>query len=165
MPITDYMSYGEVRAICGVSENETPDSVLGLDLYEERMILEALQVVVPDDIDSSGSDLLTAYASLPEEASRTTLQKKFALLTLLFLRYSVAAELINSASMSFPKTVSDGKAVLTRFSSEATFRDTINAILRNKAWLKASIEALPDTAVVSVAFRAVPPNIDVVTNE
>ena len=167
MALTDYMSNDEVRVATGLSSLELTDAELALDVYLDRMTLEALEVDVPTDIGSS--DLLTEYATVEgiDESSRTTLQEKFYYYTRLFLIYCVAAEVMTAISLKAPKTESDGKASKVRFSSEATFRDAQKNVMSKFSYFKACIEALPDspTDILPVSLFVVSPETDVVTNE
>jgi hypothetical protein len=83
-----------------------------------------------------------------------------------FSAYVVAEEVCNSLSTKIPKVKADGKASLTRFSSEATFKDTVARVRELKASLKYSLENINSTAsFVPTLCGIITPEVNVVTGE
>jgi len=56
--LTEYISYAEVRAVLGVSPKEIPDSVIGLDVYEQQFLLDM------EDVDQGGGQALLEFARI-----------------------------------------------------------------------------------------------------
>jgi hypothetical protein len=149
MPITTYTTYGDVRAALGVSEMELTDTELELAMYENALELAMDEVTL-----DSGLTLQAAFAA----ATPTSRIKR---LTQLYATYAVAEVAANALSMLAPKTISDSKTSLSRFSSEATFKSVITSISRLKASYKQMLE---ETTVASqTLLTVVKPAIDKVT--
>lgn len=167
MAITKYTSYSEVRSAIGLSSEELPDEVINLKMYDDALTVALSGITLPDEEPGPGpvSDRFDTIKAIAE-ASRTDAQVKLLALIRLFATYSVAAELANSLAMRTPKQRSDAKASLTRFSSEATFRDTQEALIRKVGELTYAMENINDTTVaVDLPWlTAITPDTDVVTD-
>lgn len=165
MLITTFTTYAEVRAVCGVSSKEVSDSLLQLSIYANELELALDSVTLPDDAPGPGA-LKTVFAALPIEAERTDKEQQLYNLTRLYATYSVAEIVARTLSTMIPKTISDSKATLTRFSSEATFQDTIKSITAAKKNYKDAIENINATAVdVPDYLVRISPEIDRITGE
>jgi len=82
-----------------------------------------------------------------------------------FATYTVAANVSGSISLLAPKTISDGKALTTRFSSERTFEAVVADVNYRKSDLKRKIQDLFGTTLADKSYLGVvAPAIDVVTN-
>jgi hypothetical protein len=101
-----YTSYAEVRAHLGVSDEELGDETLALGMYYTGL-LEDLYVANPLAQET--------FDTLPIEADRTPLQSRVYRLTRLFASLSVARQLASSMPMFAPRSLSDGKASMSRF--------------------------------------------------
>lgn len=167
MAITDYTSYAEVRSACGLSIKELPDTVLALDMFDNALYLELQGVTLPDEAPGPGP-LDTCFAAIDamDEEDRTTSQKKLFALTRLFSTYVVAYRVMMSGMTRTPKTISDSKASLTRFSSEATIKDTKAEILLQIQTNRAAIEDINETTIEDPLnlLYVVEPDTDVVTD-
>jgi len=166
MAILDYMAYDEVRTTCGLASDELSDTVLALPVYDSALKLAAGDVTVPEAIGTGTLIAEFALVLAKAEIDRTALEQRFYDLCHMFFVYAVAAEVVKPISMRAPKTRSDGKAVITRFSSEATFLETYRNIIKQFVWIKQLIENLPDDPdVVVPSLYVVSPAVDPVTNE
>lgn len=161
MPITDFTTYAEVRSAVGLSVDELPDSILATEMYLNSLELALDSVTLPAETPGPGP-LITAFATIKALQTRTAKQQKLYNLTRLFATYAVALEVATSLSMRAPKMIGDSKASLTRFSSEATFRD-VAALLKAKVVdLRDQIEKINDTVIslnpyLTVVSRAIDP--------
>jgi len=165
MDITDYTSYNEIRATCGLSVKELSDSELGMELYQNILSLALGEVTLPEVTPGPGPlDTRFLVIDNTAEGSRTTLEQKLYDLTRLFCTYTIALEAIGSLSIKAAKTISDSKATLTRFSPESTYKDVIERITDALRDIKSRIENIVDTDVDSITMsRVLKPTIDVVT--
>lgn len=165
MILTDYTTYAEIRSTCGLSSDELPDSVLANELYINVLDLALADVELPTEEPGPGplADRFLVIKAIAE-ASRTTAQQKLYNLTRLFSTYAVALEVVVSLSMRAPKSVSDSKASLVRFSPESTYELVIDAIRKKLDDLKGMIEGINATTVTTLPYlNVVNPATDPVT--
>ena len=165
MVITDYTSYAEVRSTCGLSTDELPDSELALEMYANSLALALDDVSVPDDAPGPGP-LSTRYLEIEaiSEGSRTAKEQKLYNLTRLFSTYAVALEVVTALAMKAPKSVSDSKASLVRFSPESVYRDAIDRITEKFDDVKSRIENINSDTITAFNFlKVVNPATDRVT--
>jgi len=155
--IADYTSYAEVRSTIGMSTDTLPDTVLSLELYANSLEL-ALDGI--DIAEASLNPIKTVFLTLDPSADSTAYN-----LTRLFSTYSVALEVAVSLSMRAPKTLSDSKVTLTRFSDASTYSSVIEAITEKLKQLKDDLESIGDqTAAAATPYlTAVKPTYDPVT--
>ncbi len=166
MLITDYTSYNEIRSTIGLSTSELPDTKLVEEIYANSLELALGDVTLPDEAPGPGP-LATKFVTIAAiaEATRTTGEQKLYNLTRMFSTYSVALEAAVSLSMKAPKTVSDSKASLVRFSPESTYLIVIEEIKGKLDDLKQKIENINVTTVTTLSYMAVAsPDTDVVTD-
>lgn len=161
--ITTYTTYADVRAVIGVSEDEVEDATLALSLYDDKLALEMLEI-------SPNLPALYTLTSAIAEGSRTTAQKKLMLLTRLFATYQVARHLGIGLPMAGPKSISDGKASMSRFAGEP-YKQTLAALEENFQRAKQQLsETLADLGESTNGQGALPfltgaaPAVDRVTN-
>jgi len=165
MDIIDYTSYNEVRSTCGLSSDELPDTLLAEEIYANTLELSLNDVAVPDEAPGPGP-LSTRYLeiALIAELSRTVKEQKLYNLTRIFSTYAVAYEVVVSLSMRAPKTISDSKASLVRFSPESTYELVIEAIRAKLDDTKTKIESINESAVSSMSYMGVvSPSVDRIT--
>lgn len=166
MNITDYTSYNEIRATTGLSSDEVPDTELAMEIYANTLELALNDVDLTDDAPGPGP-LTTRFITIAAiaEGSRTTLEQQLYNLTRLFSTYSVALEVVVSLSMKAPKTQTDSKASLVRFSPESAYKDVIARIERLVGDIKTKIEDIGEstTTVDIPLLTVVEPATDVVT--
>lgn len=123
MLLTEYTSPDEVRAVLGADSREIPDSLLALDLYVSslRIELRSIADALPADFDTvKGID----------EGTRTALQQTFWEGVKAFAPYAVAVQLASTLPLGIPKTITDGKASVTRDASSA-YKATIELARSN----------------------------------
>ena len=167
MQITDYMTYQEVRTVCGLSSDELSDTELAAPIYVNSLSLAMASVELPDEEPGPGP-LKTRFDAIKliEEASRTAAQQKLYDLARIYFVYAVARETCMSLAAKMPKSVSDGKVSITRFSPESVYRDVVQALSDRLNSLKTSIERINEsTSFVQSFMKVASPSIDVVTDE
>lgn len=122
MAITTYTSYAEVRAALGVSSDELPDAQLGYDMYDTGLLFE---------LESIDAGLPAAYAVVAAKlvGARTAAEQRFYLTTRQFAVYATAVQLIPALPLIAAKTITDGKASITR-DAAAPFKLTIEECRR-----------------------------------
>lgn len=157
LDITDYTSYAEVRSTVGMSEDTLPDSVLALEVYANTLELALDSVTIAE---AALNPIKTKFLDLDSTTDSTPYN-----LTRLFSTYTVALEVAVSLSMRAPKTLSDSKVVLTRFSPEATWQDVITAVKEKLGQIKDDLESIgaTTTKVANPYINAVKPAYDPVT--
>ena len=157
LEIIDYTSYDEIRSTVGMSVDTLPDSILSLEIYANTLELAL------DDLDIAEEALnpiKTEFMSLDEVADSTAYN-----LTRLFSTYTVAMEVAVSLSMRAPKTISDSKVTLGRFSPEATWQDVIAALKDKLSQLRNDLEGIgaADSDETQQLLYTVAPTYDPVT--
>ncbi len=167
--ITDYISYAEVRTTVGLSEDELPDETLALEIYANSLELAFGGVTLSDNPPGPGtvvSVFATVVAISPSD-SRTVLQQALYNLTKLFAAYQVSLEVATSLSMRAPKTLSDSKVTIGRFSPQDTWKDVIDALTLKLADIKDRLEDLgeEDTTTTTGMLHVVTPSYDPITGE
>lgn len=163
--IVDYITYDEVRTTAGLSTDELPDSLLALPIYASALELELDSVVLTSDPPGPGP-LKTRYLQLEGLPSLTPDEQRLYNLTRMFCAYAVAVEVTTSLSMRAPRTLSDSKATLTRFSPESAYRDVIEALKLRLQSLKTSISAFGGGSSTNYTLiYAVKPSYDPITGE
>lgn len=120
MLLTDYTTYGDVRAVLGVTEDDLEDTTLSLDVYVFGLEQE-LDDMVPSPI--------VKYAAITavDASQRTEAQARFYRAMRVFCTYATAKLLLTSLPMFGAKEHSDGKASSSRFSLDP-YRETIKRI-------------------------------------
>lgn len=157
--ITDYTNYDEVRAALGVTVDEVGNEVLGLPMYGNHLGMEL------DELDAT---LIATYAgisalSLP---TRSAAQKRLFSAVGLFATYAVARHLGTSLPMMGPKSISDGRAVVTRF-SDSPYKATLARIEaqyeRTRSSVLSALAALNSSSVADIRITymgVAPPSTD-----
>lgn len=146
--ITDYTSYDEIRAVLGLDAIELTDESLALDLYAS-----VLQRTLRGTTDSSGKSLYTYYDELYSSASTDDEETLLGLLRE-FSTYTVAVACLPGLSFLIKKSESDGKANITRFSSEATFKDVANNVSQKLNEIRTEILTMVGA---STSYNAITP--------
>lgn len=100
MALTDYTTYDEVRGILGVAEEEIPDAVMSLDVYYTTL-LEDMYALAPG--------MQANYEATKALPVPTASQARFVRLVKAWSGYDVAAQHLDSLSMSAPKTIESDK--------------------------------------------------------
>ncbi len=163
-PIITYTTYDDVRAVLGVAIEEIPDNVISLKVYENTLTLALSSVSGALDPDTVVRNLTDHYDYLIALETPTAIQVKFIQTIEMYATYIVADQLANSISMSAPKTQADGKSVLVRFSSEATFKAVQKAIKNTLGKLSVAImELLSVTVATAPHLTVVAPDVDLIT--
>lgn len=109
MSILDYTTYRDVRAILGVDDDELEDETLALEVYSNHLDEELYDV---------SRELITLYEQLDIKGDRTAQEERVYKLVRSFSAYAVARQVGNALPMLAPKSISDGKASMSRFSSD-----------------------------------------------
>lgn len=166
--VLDYTSYDEIRAALGVSDEEVDDGVLGLPLYGNHLGMEFNNIT---DEFALSEDITTTVETIEGvvPATRTKAQRRVLSSVSLFATYAVARHLGTTLPMMAPKSISDGKAVVTRF-SDSPYKSTLLSVEsqyeKARQGLAAALAALNSTtaAQVPLVFMGVSsPAVDPVT--
>lgn len=120
MNILTYTSYAEVRATLGMNEIEITDEMLALDMYASSLSLDLddASLQIQDKFEEVSAIIVT---------DRTKDEQRFINSTHLFSTYSVAKQLCTSLPMAGPKSISDSKTEVSRF-SDSPYKETIKSI-------------------------------------
>lgn len=167
MSLTNYCSFGEIRAALGVNSVELGDGVLALPVYEMGIVRELNKI---------STSLTAAFSPIARKnpKSRTDIEAELHDAVRLFSVYAVAKQVGVSLATFAPKDVGDGKATVSRFAGEAYERTlkSIEAEYRErKTDLRAALDRFTGQSAGTVASRVVSPlrvvnrNVDVVTGE
>lgn len=161
MELTDFTSYAAIRAVLGVTEKDLADETLEIPLYLDSLIV---------DLEDVSLSFLDAYTEAQEAPNPTPAQERFLRATRTFSTYSVAKQLVSSMGMFGVKTVSDGKATMTRFDNP--LNDVLKRIMSDyERWrlrLEKSYEDLgheTSTGVDRPFLSVISPSYDPVTGE
>jgi len=164
MTLTDYTTYADIRAVLGVSDEELEDSTIGLDVYA-LSLQESLINLHPD--------ALAQYEQIAalDEMARSPKESRVYGLMRLYATYYTAKQLSVALPMFGPKTVSDGKASVTRF-ADSPYQDVLRGIAEELDLLRGRlVQALLDllaqveTKVQRRSIVAATPAYDPVTGE
>lgn len=131
--VDDVTSFDEIRAALGVSDNELPDTTLELDMYRLHLNTELRAI---------DATLETTFDTIrgKTEADRTSAEQNLFSATSLFSLYSVALHLTSSLPLFSPKTITDGKAAISRY-ADSPYKQTIEAVQAQYSKLKTLLEA------------------------
>lgn len=135
MALAPYTTYADVRAACGVTEEEVPDAVLSLQLYELTLLR---------DLKGVSASLAADFGAWSADGA-PALQQAAASAVKLFATYAVARTLSVGLPLAAPKDIGDGKATLARF-ADAPYRAVIERVQaeyeKALAELRSAVEAL-----------------------
>ncbi len=147
MSITTYTTFDEVRAALGLDDEELTDSTLGLQIYDDQLNM---------DFASFSGDIPTKFQEVSAETTKTNQQKLFISAVRLFATYSVARQVGTALPMLAPKEISDGKALVTRFTSDP-YRKTLmmveDSYNKYRGYVESSFSTLSSSTVVQVPIR------------
>lgn len=141
MPVLDYTTAADIRAVLGVSDIELKDETLALEVYASNLNAELEEV---------GTTLPTKYAEVSgtQADARTPEQRRFFETTRLFAAYAVAKQCTSSLPMFSPKDISDSKTLMGRF-SDSPYKETTKRVCAgydlNKTRLANAFAALSQT--------------------
>lgn len=166
MPILDYTSYDEVRAVLGVGTGELSDTTLGLEVYSNGLNAELRDIKIAGVNDTVTSQYSTIKGM---NSGRTDSQQEFYENVRSFSTYSIARSLASSLPMFAPKDISESKTILGRFSQDP-YKETLKRIEENyglyRTRLLASfnkVTAANSTPVKRTLFAVSSPSSDRVT--
>lgn len=163
MPLLDYTTYDDIRAVLGVSTDELEDATLALGVYSTNLTVE-FEDVDPEIVSEYG-----VVAAIVSPAVRTAAQTKFYESTRLFATYAVAKQLGSGLPLFSPKDITDGKASQSRF-ADSPYRETLKKIDAYYGKMRTRLEeayaglsASTATTVVRNLFSVSRPSSDPVT--
>lgn len=166
--LAPYTDNDTVRATVGVTDDELPDAVLDLDLYQMVLTLELDGIGTPPN----DGTLSAAFATVDVKpaATRTALERRLHDAVLLFSPYPVVLHLETAIPLFAIKQATDGKAGMTRH-SDSPFKDIFKTARDNFDRFKANLERAwakynSTTALAKsppVLFAASRPSTDPVT--
>lgn len=120
MALVDFTTFNDIRAALGVSSDELEDTTLSLDVYDFHLAAEFDDMVV-----SPVEHYLSIKDNDPEQMSNV--EARFFRAMRLFSTYSCARQLLTSLPLFSPKEISDGKASMTRFTTDP-YKETIKRV-------------------------------------
>lgn len=162
--LTDYTTYAEVRAILGVSIHELPDSILALPNCSRALHTRLYSTT--GTFGSITGTLIDIFDDLSAKASLTGAEDNMLALIQQYAAYVVAEACLSGLSLLVMKTESDGEALQTRFSAEATFKDVPKNVRQQMTSLLSQIDSVMGSEInVMPMLAALSPALDVVTNE
>ncbi len=157
--LIDYTSYDNIRAALGVSDDDLPDTVLSLSLYEG---------VLTQEFESVDLTVETLYATTEALASPTAEEIRFLSACDMFATYAVAKQLTASLPLFAARQMTDGKAQVSRFDNP--YKDVITQVIGQydaaKARLMSTFAVLNSSTAPVVAktyFAVLSPSVDPVT--
>ncbi len=134
MALLDYTTYDDIRAALGVSSDELSDATLSLAVYEYSLASEIRAISR-----QLASDAATVSAI--DEGTRTATEQELVEVMSLFCTYTVARQLLPSLPLFSPKEQSDGKASLSRYSTDP-YRETMKRVEQEYARFRADLQAV-----------------------
>lgn len=151
--LPDYASFDSVRAALGVSNKEIPDTALDLDIYA---------LFVQEELDEISDTLRTEFeAIVPPGADADEIAKYDAVRV--FSSYAIAYKVTDSLPNASPKTITEGKASLSRH-SDSPYKLVIIEVRKSYIYWKKILEGLIDdtepTAVVQTLMSVSNPDYD-----
>lgn len=165
MSLITYTTYDSVRLVLGVDDLELSNEQLSMPYIShtvDKALASVSGVLSPDTEERTLSGQYAYLSGLGSLTSAQTLVKNE---IEVYVTYLAAAEAGVSLQMQAPKTKSDGKALSTRFSSDATFLAGVERIYSKIAVAKAYlIEALGGTIENIPSIATSSPSEDLVTN-
>ena len=146
MPITDYTSYDQIRAVLGVSLDEITDTTLALEVYDTELDY---------DLSSLSATLASEYAVIAAKlpVDRTTDETEKYITTRVYSTYSVAKTLLYSLPMFAPQSISDGKAKVSRFSNSPLDMIRQNVIGQYEKWKRTLLGVISGSGSASITSR------------
>lgn len=147
--LTDYLEYEEVRTALGCTDEELTDDTLDLNLNLYGLRVELSQI---------SSSLITDYATVlgTQPSARTSEETQFYEATRVFSVYAVASGLSVGLQNRAPKTITDGKASITRFGEageKSVSQKCKESYERFKELLRASYELYQGSSETSVVYN------------
>ena len=143
MPITDYATYDEIRAVLGVSDEELEDATLDLPMYEKLLDMELLDI---------SEDLPTLYASITANPAATAQEKKLLDVVSVFSAFAISKHLLTSLPLFAPKRITDGRAETDRVTDP--FEDVRQGVNSMYSTLKTRIQKLLELLGTATAVAA-----------
>lgn len=165
MELTAYTTFSDVRAIIGVTAEELPDTDLALEVY-----LFGLESELDGVSSTLNADFLVAAAAVVA-GTDTTAQKVLYRATRLFATAQVASTAAQSLPLRAQKSITDGKASVSRF-SDSPYKATLENLNKLLAQTKANLKEQYDIILGNGTVLNIPsflgivvPTIDPVVGE
>lgn len=146
MALLELTTYAEVRAALGVNDIEISDTTLGLELYSSNLSMEL------DDINIQLQDKYAEVKAI-DAAARSAAQKRFYEAVRLFATYTVAKHCCVSLPMFGPKSVSDSKTEVSRF-SDSPYKETTKRVENQYSTVRQRVVAALDSLLASTTVKA-----------
>jgi hypothetical protein len=152
MDITSFTSYDDIRSLLGLTKKELSDDNLALPHWY-LAVEQDLR-----DIDGGAGAALTQFAAVEavNETARTAAQAQFYKVASLYVLYNIGSQLLASADVFSPQSITDGKASISRLAER--FDKLRPVILGGLQSLKNRLEEallvlVPAAGVTAVATR------------
>lgn len=164
MALAPFTTADEVRGVLGVAPEELLDATLELNIYSINLKLALSKV------DATVVSQFNTVNGI-SDASRTAVQTRFHEAVTIYAPYAVAVQVLPSLPMLAPKSITDGKAAVSKF-SESPFKAMTAAIMQDHdRYLENLLEAFLGLTGVAltvleapVLFKGVSSSTDRVTN-
>lgn len=163
MALTDFTTYSDIRAIVGLTSDELPDSDLDLESFIFGLQFELKSVGATLE-----ADYMDAMIAV-QQATATVAQTDFYRATKLFSTTYVGLTVAYSLPMRAQKSITDGKAGVTRF-SDSPYKETLNNLQTLTAAAKAAmsekysiLKGIVTRRTLATFMLAVRPSTDPVT--
>lgn len=109
LPLSDYTTSAEVRALLGVTSKELKDEQLMLPMYRRLLSL---------DLEELDPSLEADYEALKSVTPLDQTQQKFLDLTQLYASYAIALHVFPALEQFAPQKITDGRAEVQRSESD-----------------------------------------------
>lgn len=170
LALTSYVTYDGVRSVLGVGAEEISDTVLALEVYATGLKADLEDISV--DVGQSPSTLILDYTTVAgtAEVDRTESAQRLYETARAFATYAVGNQLCGSLPLFSPKSITDGKAQVTRY-ADSPYKPVIEAMRAGyekfRGRLESAYSAYKSTAagalVVMPFLSVVSPSTDQVT--
>lgn len=109
LPLTEYTSSAEIRALLGVTSKELKDDQLMLPMYRTLLSI---------DLDELDPQLEADYEMAKSKSSLTTTESKFLDFVQLYASYAIALHVFPALEQFAPQKITDGRAEVQRSESD-----------------------------------------------
>ena len=109
LPLTEYTSSAEIRALLGVTSKELKDDQLLLPMYRTLLSI---------DLDELDPQLEADYEMVKAKSSLTATESKFLDFVQLYASYAIALHVFPALEQFAPQKITDGRAEVQRSESD-----------------------------------------------
>ncbi len=136
--VTLYASFDSVRAALGVAIKELPDAVLSTDIFS---------YFVQDELDGIAESLRPDFEAITPPGSSAEEVALYDAVRV-FSAYAVAYRATDSLPLFSPKTITEGKASLSRH-ADSPYKQVVIEVRKAYIYYKKLLEELVDDVVIT----------------